>query len=126
MNCSAQLFLTRSTINGDGVHWETADGGCQNMRLRNVRVCHRPPPLKTIVNQEGLGMARTRAGTVPMDQFSWCIDVMHYWKAFPTARKWGWNQRGRDRPCMILQPMFACCFELYRVVGRSDYNLPSM
>ena len=29
MNCSAQLYSTRSTVNGDGVHCEKADGGCQ-------------------------------------------------------------------------------------------------
>ena len=28
MNFSAQLYLTRSTVNGDGVHCEKADGGC--------------------------------------------------------------------------------------------------
>ena len=29
MNCSAQLYFTRFTVNGDGVHWEKADGGFQ-------------------------------------------------------------------------------------------------
>ena len=28
-NCSAQLQLTRSTVNGDSVHCEKADDGCQ-------------------------------------------------------------------------------------------------
>ena len=29
LNCSAQLYSTGSTVNGDGVHCEKADGGCQ-------------------------------------------------------------------------------------------------
>ena len=29
MDCSAQLYSTRSIANGDGVHCEKADGGCQ-------------------------------------------------------------------------------------------------
>ena len=29
MNCSAQLYSTKSTVNGDGVHCENAEGGCQ-------------------------------------------------------------------------------------------------
>ena len=29
LNCSAELYSTRSTENGDGVHCEKADGGCQ-------------------------------------------------------------------------------------------------
>ena len=29
MNCSAQLYSTRFTVSGDGVHFEKADGGCQ-------------------------------------------------------------------------------------------------
>ena len=29
MKCTAQLYLTRSTVNGDGVHCEKDDGGCQ-------------------------------------------------------------------------------------------------
>ena len=28
-NCSAQIQLARSTVNGDGVHCEKADDGCQ-------------------------------------------------------------------------------------------------
>ena len=30
MNCSAQMYLTRSTMKGDGVHWEKAEGGSHN------------------------------------------------------------------------------------------------
>ena len=29
MNCSAQLYSTRSTVNGDSVHCEKIEGGCQ-------------------------------------------------------------------------------------------------
>ena len=29
MNCSAELYSTRSTVNGDGVHCEKTEGGCQ-------------------------------------------------------------------------------------------------
>ena len=29
MNCSTQLYSTRSTVNGDNVHCEKAEGGCQ-------------------------------------------------------------------------------------------------
>ena len=28
MNCSAQLYSTKSTVNGDDVHCENAEGGC--------------------------------------------------------------------------------------------------
>ena len=27
MNCSAQSYSTRSTVNGEGVHWEKVEGG---------------------------------------------------------------------------------------------------
>ena len=27
MNCSAQSYSTRSTVNGEGVHWEKGEGG---------------------------------------------------------------------------------------------------
>ena len=30
MNCSAQSYSIRSTVNGEGVHWEKGEGGCQN------------------------------------------------------------------------------------------------
>ena len=29
MFCSAQLYSMRSTVNGDGVHWEKTEGVCQ-------------------------------------------------------------------------------------------------
>ena len=29
MNCSAQIYSTRFTVNGDGVHCEKTEGGCQ-------------------------------------------------------------------------------------------------
>ena len=32
MNCSARTCSTRSTMKGDGVHWEKADGGCEKKR----------------------------------------------------------------------------------------------
>ena len=33
MNCSAQMYSTRSTVNGEGVHWENAEGSSQNMTV---------------------------------------------------------------------------------------------
>ena len=30
MNCSAQSYSTRSTVNGEGVLWEKGEGGSQN------------------------------------------------------------------------------------------------
>lgn len=34
INCSAQLLYFRSsTMNGDGIHWEKADGGCQKRMI---------------------------------------------------------------------------------------------
>ena len=29
LNCSTQSYSTRSTVNGDSVHCEKAEGGCQ-------------------------------------------------------------------------------------------------
>ena len=29
-NCSAKVYSTRSIVNGEGVHWEKAEGGSQN------------------------------------------------------------------------------------------------
>ena len=36
MNCSAQSYSTRSTVNGDGVHCEKADGGCQKQTTSSL------------------------------------------------------------------------------------------
>ena len=30
MNCSAQSYSTRSTVNGEGAHWEKGEGGSYN------------------------------------------------------------------------------------------------
>ena len=30
MNCLAQSYLTRSVVNGEGVHWEKGEGGSEN------------------------------------------------------------------------------------------------
>ena len=36
MNCSAQSYLTRSTVNGEGAHWEKAEGGSQNKTIASL------------------------------------------------------------------------------------------
>ena len=39
MNCSAQVYSTRSTVNGEGVHWEKAEGGSQNRTTSSLKIC---------------------------------------------------------------------------------------
>ena len=41
MNCSAQLYSTRSTVNGESVHCEKAEGGCQKKDDIVIDVCKR-------------------------------------------------------------------------------------
>ena len=46
MNCSAQVYSTRSTVNGEGFHWEKAEGGSQSTptsSLINVSDASRAP-----------------------------------------------------------------------------------
>ena len=38
MNCSAQSYSTRSTVNGEGVHLEKGEGGSQN-RTTSLQIC---------------------------------------------------------------------------------------
>ena len=36
MNCSAQSYSTRSTVNGEGVHREKGEGGSQNKTISSL------------------------------------------------------------------------------------------
>ena len=40
MNCSAQVYSIRSTVNGEGIHWEKAEGGSQS-RMTSLLICER-------------------------------------------------------------------------------------
>ena len=97
MNCSAQSYSTRSTVNGEGVHWEKGEGG-SNKTISSLcerciigAVCHvkwyevwayrlrspnggggdRPRPFIIIAN---------RGNTVTRAHVSSSIGIMHpYW-----------------------------------------------
>ena len=106
MNCSAQLCSTRSTVNGDGVHCEKTEGGCQKrttsslmyvamrrrrrervqvgrkeaqvMRGRNGRGCDRPRPFSIIAILAVVVLTKCRGSTVTSAHVSCCIGIMHW------------------------------------------------
>ena len=106
MNCSAQLYSTRSTVNGDSVHCEKTEGGCQKrttlslmhkryviggisvferdekgaqvMRERNGGGCDRPPPFSIIAIWAITALAKCRGSTVTSAQVSCGIGTMQW------------------------------------------------
>ena len=106
MNCSAQSYSTRSTVNGGGVHCEKADGECQKrttsslmlckqcviggiseferdesgaqvMRERNGGGCDKPRPFSVNAIWAGIVLAKCRGDTVTSAQVSSGIGITH-------------------------------------------------
>ena len=104
-NCSVQLYSTRCTKNGDSVRWKKDDVGYQKNMISSLTYVSdglwssyesssgmikepygmlfgngggddRPRPFRIVANQTGIGLARTREGTVPRTQFSCGIGAM--------------------------------------------------
>ena len=106
MNCSAQSYSTRSTVNGEAVHWEKGEGGSNKTtsslceRCITGAVCHvkwyevwayrlrspdegggdRPRPFIIIAIWAGFVLAENRGNTVTRAHVSSSIGIMHpYW-----------------------------------------------
>ena len=106
MNCSAQVQSTRSTVNGEIVHWEKIEGGCQNRTTSSPYICkrwvivvehdakwngmsmdglkspnggggERPRPFVVVAFWAGFVLAENRGNTVTRGQVSRGMFVLH-------------------------------------------------
>ena len=82
MNCSAQVYSTRSTVKGCVIgntcvfKWD--ERGAEVMRERNGGVCDRPRPFRIIAIWASLVLSQCRGSTVRSAQVSCGIGIM-YW-----------------------------------------------
>ena len=99
MNCSAQPYSARSTVNSEGVYWEEGEGGSRNKTTSSLiyvsdvsyAPCARPSGTKyergdrprlfiIIAIWAGFVLTENRGNTVTRARVSSSIGIMHpYW-----------------------------------------------